>query len=184
MTRKRVMGIWALGACMALGAVAHAESWRKISLRSAEGLDIHVDTVINKSGSASYKPSYSHTASPLFVSVRGPQLKPSSKVRIVLNNYNYGMRNAVPQAYVLDLKASHSAQYGFHFSGELGDAKVDQSYLDLGTGKQTPLLAGISGYGGNHAYPQAVAVVADKTWQTDPVNGSHNFQFELGLGNP
>ena len=166
---------------------ADAAGWRSSKLRSQQGLEISVDHEVRVSGGGSYKPSYDHHATPLFVNVRGAGLTRASRLRVVLNNWQHqggalSRPGSIPETYVLDLQPSESAQYGFHFSGNLEDAHVTQGYLDHGRGAQHPLLAGVSGYGGTRVFQQTLSLVHDGDWQRDPISGSHDFDLRLGLG--
>jgi hypothetical protein len=90
----------------------------------------------------------------------------------------------MPKTYTLDLHPAVSEQYGAHFSGQIDDAEVAQYVYALGTGLQTPLIAGSTGYPGTFVFDQALALVRDDAWETDPINGSHDFRLRIGLADP
>ncbi|MGZ3775609.1 MAG: hypothetical protein ACXVCY_17015 [Pseudobdellovibrionaceae bacterium] len=154
---------------------AFAEPWSHVpAFQSAEGNTIHIDYIVNYYESHDYKPYNLYFATPLYVNVSGPSLTGNEKIRVVLSNYDG--YSAVPITYTLDL-----SWQGTHFSGEISNSHVNQSYIDYGTytNAQRPIYTKSTGYGGTHIYSQVIAVVIDGHWQNFDVMGNTNHVFNL-----
>ena len=131
---------------------------KSISLQAADGARLTID----------YNPlslDNEIAAAPLWVTVAAPWFNGSEKVRAVLMNYydrSNTSANILKDTQTIDLQFN-----GVAFQAE---------------GRRVQLLISHLGYiGYDYNFRQEIAVVVNGRWLTDPVNGTHNFKFKMGL---
>jgi hypothetical protein len=137
------------------GTVRADQNWKNIRLQSADGAKITLD----------YSPSFydgNVTAEPLWVTVSSPRFTGSEKVRAVIMTY---YENSYMAGKLKDTREIDLAYNGTAFQAKNAGVNIVES-LHVG-------------YGYNCLFRQEIAVVVDGVWLSDPVNGSHNFNFEL-----
>jgi hypothetical protein len=150
-------------------AVAHAETYRhdigrsENRLQSKEGLSIVVTAENYESGDVG--DSQTNTAEEIKVSVNGSNVAYGSRIRAVITpnckSGEYGWAISQPQIYS-DLTS-----------------ETDGSSLDFYGSFSETVMTHTAVHGGEWVNcAPTLSVVVDGNWQTDPVNGTHNFLIQ------
>ncbi len=163
-------------------ADAHA-AVRK-SLQSREGTEIRLEYELQRFVSNSNKPSSVDYAQPVqFTVKRGRELGPSDQVRVVLINREYftgycglSSYNRDPH-YVIDLNY-HGGMEAFVGTFESARLILNGAEVPLRREDQRVQVRA-NGYCYNLVTAPELAVVVNGQWQTDPINGTHNFKFDF-----
>jgi len=124
--------------------------WRHDSVRATDGTDIRFDLKTQDTQTGDPKPLITTEASPVWVNVYDPAIRPDSKVRLVLSDQGLFAGPNGRDDRIVDLWVPES-----------GHATVELSPLTIHDG----------GYGGNHDYRQQVALVVDGNWKQNPYGG-------------
>jgi len=146
--------------------------WSHVVLESGQGNGFSVDYISTyERDSRSYKPTNVDHASPLYVNVWGEELTGAESVRVVVSNRESCSQTILPDVYTVDL-----TWYEDHFSADLlHEGTVDRPFQRY----DDRFITRKSGYAGDDQWCQSAAVVIDGTWQTDPIGGKNEFNFDL-----
>lgn len=128
-------------------------NWKGLNLRAADGTTIRIDyALLNLGGTM--------IATPLWVTVNGA-LRGGEKVHVALMTFYKATASSADAL-------KETKEFDLEYNGTAFQAKGPEAMI----------------YEGHHAwvtrFRQEIAVSVNGKWLVDPVNGSHNFKFELG----
>lgn len=129
-------------------------NWRNVRLQAADGTRVTVDySLMNLGGTM--------VANPLWVTAAKARFTGGERVLVALMTF-YKATSSSPDSL------KETKEFNLEFNGTAFQAKGPEAMI----------------YEGHHAwvarFRQEIAVSVDGKWLVDPVNGSHNFKFELG----
>ncbi len=149
------------------------DEWSHFQLKSEQGLHLSIDFQLSRKieSDCAYSCPTIMVARNIWFNLRGNSLRPSDKVSVVFMNY-YNSRNnqgAVRTPLSIPLWWDASSD---KFTGRLKEPGHPQA--------DHQVVVWTSGFGiETTQYRQEVAIVVNGEWQVDPMNGTHNFKFQM-----
>ena len=153
--------------------MVQANDWRKIHIRSAEGVDIGIHYQVKGISEGCYNCDYMAIAAPMYINVYHPDLRPTDQVHVIFKSYGRENNSPYESEWVTHVDGEWKRRVdggGYHFTKEFFESRYNG---------RAPLTIFKRDSNGETHYRQQFEITINNNSLINPDNGHKSFYMKM-----